>query len=446
MNASSCLTTRRLFSLKVRNVFVFCVLFFGLISVAKAELIIEITEGVDNPTKIAVSPFGGNPGLPEDLSLIISKDLKQSGLFNPTPRERMIGYPSKATDIFYSDWRKTDTEYLVIGAIEKSAGGYSVDYGLYDVNSQRRVFTNSKLALERELRDVAHEISDEIYEELTGVRGVFSTKILYIEDMGRDGPERYKLTMADADGERERTLFKSSQPLLSPTWSNDLSRVAYVSFETSRPAIFIHELKTDRRIQLTNFKGLNGAPAFSPDGRQMAMVLSKDGNPEIYIMDIASRSLRRVTRTNSAVIDTEPNWTPDGQSLIFTSNRGGNPQIYQQHLSSGRVERLTFDGDYNARPRLTPDGKSLVMVHREEGIFHIAWQNIASGDIRILTETWLDESPTVAPNGAMLLYATQVNNKGILAAVSIDLGIKTRLPSKKGDVREPAWSPFAKKR
>jgi TolB protein len=228
--------------------------------------------------------------------------------------------------------------------------------------------------------------------------------------------------------------------LLSPSWSPDGKSVAYVSFETSRPAIFVQELATGRRTQLTNFRGLNGAPAWSPDGRSLALVLSKDGNPEIYTLDITSKKFTRIT--NHFGIDTEPSWSADGKAVMFTSNRGGKPQIYQITLSNKRVERLTFDGDYNARPQVTPDGKGLVMVHRYAGVFHIAVQNLATGNIRVLTQTDLDESPTIAPNGAILLYATKDNNRGILAGVSLDAGVKYKLPAKSGDVREPAWSPF----
>lgn len=412
--------------------------------VARAELVIEITQGADNPTPIAVVPFGGNGGLSENVSRIISADLDRSGLFESKSPENMLSFPSKQADIFYRDWRILGTDYLVIGDIQRSESGYVAEYGLYDVLQQKKMLGKVLSVGPTGLRDMAHKISDDVYQALTGIRGAFSTKILYIEDMGPSVKERYRLIKADADGAREQLIFKSSEPLLSPAWSNDLTQVAYVSFETSRPAIFRHNLITGKREQLTNFKGLNGAPAWSPDDSKLALVLSKDGNPEIYILDIATRALQRVTKTHSAVIDTEPNWTADGKGIIFTSNRGGNPQIYQVGLATGRVERLTFEGDYNARPRVTPDGKSLVMVHREDGVFHIAWQDIQSGDMRILTETWLDESPSIAPNGAMLLYATQHNNKGVLAAVSIDAGVKFRLPSKQGSVREPAWSPYAK--
>jgi TolB protein len=415
---------------------------FLLVScVARAELTIEITQGVDDPTPIAVVPFGGvSAAQRENIPEIIAADLRRSGLFNPIPAKDMLSTPTRESDIYYRDWRLLGADYLVIGNLTQEANGFALEYELYDVLTQRRMFQKITRGNANSLRDIAHAASDQIYEAITNIRGVFSTKILYIEDMRRDGAGRYRLMLADADGARERVLHSSSEPIMSPSWSHNMRQVAYVSFETSRPAIFRHDLVTGAREQITNFRGLNGAPAWSPDDSKLAFVLSKDGNPEIYIYDLFTRKYTRVT--NHFSIDTEPNWSPDGKKLIFTSDRGGKPQIYQITLASGRVERLTFDGDYNARPRVTADGKSLVMVHRQNGVFHIAWQEIESGRMRVLTETWLDESPTLAPNGAMLLYATQHNNKGVLAAVSIDAGVKYRLPSKLGDVREPAWSPF----
>lgn len=408
---------------------------------AQAQLTIEITEGMDNPTPIAVVPFGGaTAGLSENLPEIVSADLKRSGLFQPIPPRDMLSFPQNQSELHYRDWRVLGASYVVIGTLAEAADGYRLTYELYDVLSQNRLFTRMETGNAQTLRDMAHAVSDAVYEAITGIRGAFSTKILYIEDLGQPGRGRYRLMHADADGARERVLFSSSEPLLSPAWSNDMTQVAYVSFETSRPAIFRQNIATGKREQLTNFRGLNGAPAWSPDDRKLALVLSKDGNPEIYILDIASKALTRVT--NHFAIDTEPNWTADGKNIIFTSNRGASPQIYQVGLASGRVERLTFEGDYNARSRVSPDGKSLVMVHRQDGVFHIAMQDIATGNMRILTETWLDESPSIAPNGAMLLYATQHQNRGVLAAVSMDAGVKFRLPSKQGDVREPAWSPF----
>lgn len=415
---------------------------FLLSAQAKAGLTIEITQGMDDPTPIAVVPFSGAAGLSENIQSIVSADLQRSGFFRPIPATDMLSMPKSQQEIFYRDWRALGASYLVIGQMAFNGTLYELQFELYDVLSQRKLFQKRVNGTPTQLRDIAHAVSDEVYEALTGIKGVFGTKILYVEDLKKPGKGRYRLMYADADGAREKVLFSSSEPVLSPSWSNDMKRIAYVSFETSRPAIFIQDLATGARTQMTNFKGLNGAPAWSPDDKHLALVLSKDGNPEIYTLEIATKKLQRVT--NHFAIDTEPNWSTDGKSIIFTSNRGGSPQIYQAGLASQWVERLTFEGSYNARPRVSPDGKSLVMVHRREGVFHIALQDIKTGDLRILTETWLDESPSIAPNGAMLIYATQHQNKGVLAAVSMDAGVKFRLPSKQGDVREPAWSPFKK--
>ncbi len=410
---------------------------------AQAELTIEITQGVDNPTAIAVVPTGWTGGaLTEDVAAIASADLRRSGQFRPIAREDMLQWPRFGDQVFYRDWRVLGSDYVVLSRLNPvPGGGYSLDFELYDVLSQRKVLQRNVQAGPQGLRDLAHAMADAVYEAITGIRGAFSTKMLYVEAFGN---KRYRLMLADVDGAREKELLKSNQPIVSPSWSPDGKQVVYVSFETTRPAIFRQVLATGERQQLTNFRGLNGAPVFSPDGRKVAMVLSKDGNPEIYTLDLATRVFTR--HTNHFAIDTEPAWSNDGKSLIFTSDRGGKPQIYQVTLASGRVERLTFDGDYNARARFTPDGKSLVMVHRYNGVFHIATQDLESGMIRVLTQTDLDESPSIAPNGAMLLYATKDRSKGILAAVSLDAGVKFRLPSKQGDVREPAWSPYFTKR
>ncbi len=412
-------------------------------SMSFAQLTIEITRGVDNPTSIAVIPFQGIESLPEDVASIVSADLRRSGQFAPVDRENLLSLPQKEADVFYRDWRILGAEYLVIGGVERVANGYQLRVELYDVLNQRQVFKKFATAGTGDLRSLAHYAADEIYEQITGIRGAFSTKIIYVEVLRNpNDPTKaaYRLIHADADGARERELLKSDQPLLSPRWSPDGKQVAYVSFETSRAAIFTQNISTGERRQVTNFKGLNGAPAWSPDGQKLAFVLSKDGNPEIYTKDLNTGNFQRITRHFG--IDTEPSFSGDGKGIIFTSNRGGQPQIYQMNLASGRIERLTFYGDYNARASLSPDGETMVMVHRENGIFHIAAQNVKTGDLRVLTETKLDESPSIAPNGAMLLYATQANGKGILAAVSLDAGVKFRLPSKRGDVREPAWSPF----
>lgn len=418
-------------------------LWAALSATAHAELTIEITRGVDNPTVIAVSPIlPGSGGLDEDVSAIISANLERSGLFNPVSRDHMLSYPRDQDEVFYRDWRVLGVQYLAFGRMERQDDGrLRVTYGLSEVLGERNLFTRVVRGRERNLRDIAHHISDEIYETITGIQGIFSTRLAYVTVRQDENDQQvFRLMVADADGERERMLLESREPLLSPSWSPDGRELVYVSFETGRPAIFRQRLADASREQLTSFRGLNGAPAWSPDGRSLALVLSRDGNPELYTFDLESREFTR--RTNHFAIDTEPAWMPDGRSLLFTSDRGGTPQIYKLTLASGEIERITFRGRYNARPRLARDGRTLVMVHRDEGPFQIASQDLQTGDFRILSDTQLDESPTVAPNGAMVLYATKRGERGVLAAVSIDAGVKFYLPSREGDVREPAWSPF----
>lgn len=418
----------------------FCLLVLIFPLTVLADLTIEITKGVDNPTKIGISPITrGGKSLPEDVSKIVSADLQRSGLFRPIPKRDMLSFPATAKDVYFRDWRILGAEYLVVGKTSQRDGVYQITFSLLEVHSSRVVFTKVVKGSDHQLRDLAHYISDEVYQAVTGIPGAFSTRVAYVTALPSGGKMKFKLMVADVDGARERLLLESKEPIMSPSWSPDAKQLVYVSFETGRPAIFRQNLATAAREQLTNFRGLNGAPSWSPDGRSLALVLSKDGNPEIYTLDLQSRRFTR--RTKHFAIDTEPNWTPDGKSLIFTSDRGGSPQIYKLTLASGQVERLTFRGSYNARPRLAPDGRTLVMVHRDNGRFHIATQDLVTGDLRVLTQTYLDESPTVAPNGAMLLYATKKGNKGVLAAVSLDAGVKFLLPARFGDVREPAWSP-----
>ncbi|MBV1870354.1 MAG: Tol-Pal system beta propeller repeat protein TolB [Gammaproteobacteria bacterium] len=420
-------------------------------AVAQAQLRIEITEGGDNPTPIAIVPFSwsGEGLLKEDLAGVVAADMGRSGQFKPMARAEMLSQPSASGEVFYRDWRIMGVDYLVVGRItpvppspqaSSSVLAYRVNYELMDVRAEKSV-ASWKIASVTDLRAAAHHISDTVYQKLTGLRGVFSTKLMYISVVrDRAKGKVYKLQVADADGQRAQTLFQSTEPVMSPVWSPDGKRIAYVSFATGRPAIYIQNRLTGKKVKLTDFKGINGAPDWSPDGQKMAMVLSKDGNPEIYIMNLKTRDLRRLT--HHYAIDTEPRWTKDGASLVFTSNRGGSPQVYKVDAVTGRVIRLTFRGNYNARAQMSPDGHDLVMVHRENEQFHISVQNLQRDLFANLTKTSLDESPSISPNGSMVIYATQHNNKGVLGAVAINGNIKYLLPALRGEVREPVWSPY----
>ena len=426
---------------------VFVMLLSGLSSLAwgvgSLDTII-IDRGVDEPIRIAVVPFKTDPSLSGEAAMadVIGFDLARSGQFDALASENMLSYPNNRQMVFFRDWRILKATYLVIGnARIVDSGEVAVNFELYDVPGERLMLSRRYTVSRSQWRDVAHKISDAVYTEITGVRGAFSTKIMYVLAQNAGSPQAvFSLEIADSDGERSRTLFSSREPILSANWSPDGKRVVYVTFETGRPSIVIQDVEGSYRERLTNFRGLNSAPVFSPDGQSLAMVLSKDGDPEIFIMDLQTRALRQITRHHG--IDTEPSWTPDGKHLIFTSDRGGRPQIYQVELATNYLERLTFTGSYNARGQMLPDGRHLVFVHRAEGVFHIAWQDLERDNLQILTQTSLDESPSLAPNGTMLIYATQDQGRGILAVVSIDGSVKYRLPSSSGDVREPAWSPF----
>ncbi len=411
---------------------------------AAADLTIEINKGKDDPVPIAIVPFGWQPGVAvsEDIASIVEMDLHRSGQFAPLSRGDMLGRPRNAGEVYYRDWKSLGVDYVVVGSLSQDGpNALTASFELLDVNTQRVILSGTESVSADKPRYLAHTVSDKIYEKLTNIRGAFRTQLLYVSAVREGGTRtRFRLLKSDIDGANESVLFDSREPIMAPTWSPDGKTIAYVSFESSRPAIYTQNLLTGVRKQLTAFRGLNSSPAFSPDGTQMAMVLSKDGSPDVYVMDLASGSLQRVT--NHFAIDTEPAWMPDGKSLIFTSDRGGKPQIYKVQLGSGAVERMTYIGDYNARARVLPDGLGLVLVHRSSGNFHIAVQDLKRNRVEILTTTNLDESPSVAPNASMLLYATQYDGKGVLAAVSIDGGVKYRLPSRFGDVREPAWSPF----
>jgi TolB protein len=429
----------------------FGLLLCGLLSQAvfSQQLTIQITQGVDNPIPIAIVPFEwtGFGVLPENITDVVNADLRNSGEFAPIAEQNMLSTPHAEADVYFRDWRFLGSQYLLIGKITRSTDStlIQVQYELFDVSGEKRMIGEVISGTEAQLRDISHQISDVVFEKITGIRGAFATKILYVTSQRiTETVTNFQLNLADADGGRSQVLLESKEPIMSPAWSPDASQIAYVSFESSRPRIYVQNLSTGAREQLTDFPGINSAPVWSPDGTKMAMVLSKDGNPDIFVMDMRTRELRKVT-THFAV-DTEPSWMPDSKSLLYTSEQGGNnrPQIYQVTLETGWTERVSFDGTYNSKASILPDGKNVVMIHRDSTAddFHLAILNLERGSIRILTDTSLDESPTVAPNASMIMYASKSGGRGILNAVSIDGRVKYQLPVVSGDVREPSWSPF----
>ena len=418
-------------------------LLFILVSLpVKAELTIEITQGIASSIPISVVPFKTPGGMPEDIEGIVRNDLERSGHFAVLSPDDMLSHPKSEQDLYFRDWRLLKQDYVVIGSISQLPEGlYQVRYQLFDIFNEREILVQTLKGTEAQLRDIAHRVSDAVYEQLTGIRGAFSSKLAYVTT----NPKRTKfnLVISDSDGAREKVVLTSKYSIFSPAWSPDGKRLAYVMLEDTGSKVYIQELATGKKTLVSANKGINSAPSFSPDGNKLALTLSKDGNPEIYVVDLTTRHWLRVT--NHYAIDTEPNWMPDGEHIIFTSGRSGSPQIYRVNIESGYIERLTFDGHYNARARLAQDGRFLVLVHQSEkgAPFHIASLDLLRGLLQILTsDTYLDESPSVSPNGVMVMYAAKHKKRSILAAVSVDGDIKLLFPSKSGDVREPAWGPY----
>jgi TolB protein len=412
---------------------------------AAEEKNIRVTSGADKAIPIAVVPFGWQGGtvLPEDMADIIGKDLLYSGMYDPIPRQNMISQPTQASEIIYRDWKALGAQYVMVGSIAPAGGRLQVQFALFNVATEQQVMAGNVAGGTDQLRDMAHYIADQSFEKLTGIKGAFSTRMLYVTaERFSANNTRYTLQRSDYDGARAVTLLQSREPILSPRFAPDGVRIAYVSFEQRKPRIFIQHIDTGRREQITNFEGLNGAPAWSPDGNRLAFVLSRDGNPEIYVMDVATKQIKRVT--NQGAIDTEPFWGKDGQTIYFTSDRAGKPQIYKQNINGGAAERVTFKGNYNANPKLSADEKTLVMVHRQDGftVFKVAAQDLQTGNLRILSDTSLDESPTVAPNGTMVIYATRQQGRGVLILASTNGRIRLPIPTAQGEIREPSWSPY----
>ena len=417
---------------------------------AYAELSIQITQGVDNPIPIAVVPFNwqGAGVLSEDISQIVMNDLEQVGEFRPLSRSNMLSLPSSEQEVFYRDWRILAQDYLLVGKINRAPGSQLVEvqYEFFDINRELKLAGEVLTGSVTQLRDIAHEISNVVFEQVTGTRGAFTSQILYIvADYVSPDLTYFRLEKSDYDGQRAQVLLESVEPIMSPSWSPTGRDVAYVSFETDLPRIYIQNIATGERRQITNYSGLNSSPEWSPDGTKLAMVLSKDGSPDIYVQDLITNQLTQVT--NHPLIDTEPSWTADSRSIVFMSERTGQPQIYRIELGASPfdVERLTYECFQCLNAAFLPDGVNLVHVRREtrqDPNYQIAVLNIETFRVIPLTSTSLDESPSIAPNGSMIMYGTKFNGAGVLDAVSIDGSVKFRLPSTQGDVREPAGSPF----
>jgi TolB protein len=412
---------------------------------AHAQLEFEITDFVGKRTPIAVVPFGwegDGAEAPYDIDGVIAADLNRSGRFRPIPDEDMLQKPTASVEIDFDDWSILNVEAVIIGKIiQTGANAYSVQFQAFDVFKREQLVGYRMPASRDTMRRVAHRAADMIYEKLTGIPGVFGTKVAYVSAEGVGDSRNYSLVVSDMDGENQFTIMESADPIMSPAWSPDSRQLAYVSFENDVSTIFVQTLRTGNRLKVSSRAGINGAPAFSPDGRKLVLTLGGvDGNLDINVLDLRTRELTRLTTNRS--IDTEGSWSPDGQMIYFTSDRSGGPQVYRVGIEGGTPERVTFEGSYNARPRLSPDGSRLAVVTLDRGNYRVGVLDLDDNDLLIVSRGQQDESPSFAPNSDSLIYATRQGGNGVLEMVSADGLVRQRLGSGRGDIREPVWSPF----
>jgi TolB protein len=416
------------------------ILFLGALLLAggaRAQLTIDITTSGGRQVPIAVMPMAGDNTQPQSVSDVVGADLARTGLFKLVNTAGVTPLPTEPSEVNFGDWTSRSAEALMIGKIEPASDGrVEVRFRLFDVAKQSQLASYSYVVAPAQLRATAHRIADVIYERLTGDKGVFSTKITYVVKRGK----RYELQVADADGFNAQSVLASNEPIMSPAWSPDGSRLAYVSFDQKKPIVVVQNLAQGTTRIVANFRGNNSAPAWSPDSRHLAVALSKDGLTQVYRIPAAGGEPERLTESSG--IDTQPAYSPDGQWIAFTSDRGGSPQVYRMPASGGPAQRITFEGSYNVGPRYSPDGRTIAFVQRDGGRYRIASLELATGQVTALTDGTLDDSPTYAPNGKMILYEAQVGGRGQLAAVSGDGRVRQRLTSAAGDVQDPAWGPL----